>query len=188
MIGYLNGTIILKDDTSIILLVGGVGYRVFLLERKINTHAVHSECGLFIFSYTRESGVELYGFDHHDDLQVFERLISVSGVGPKSAFAILRLAPSDDICAAIQRGDADLLKKISGVGGKIAQRIIVELKNAFHSTREIGEGKVSEEEDIIHALVRLGYSRAAAQEALSHVPSSVEALSERIRCALKYIH
>lgn len=187
MIGYLQGTIILKEDPTIILLVGGVGYRVFLLERTIHTHAVQSECALFIFSYTRESGVELYGFDHHDDLRVFERLISVSGVGPKSALAILRLAPSDDICAAIQRGDADLLKRVSGVGGKTAERIIVELKNAFRRTFETEAGYGGEGEDIIDALVRLGYSRAAAREALSRVPPTIETLSERIRCALKYI-
>lgn len=187
MIGYLQGTIILKEDSSIILLVGGVGYRVFLLERTIHTHTVQSECALFIFSYTRESGGELYGFDRHEDLRVFERLISVSGVGPKSALAILRLAPSDDICAAIQRGDADLLKKVSGVGGKTAERIIVELKNVFRGAREAGGENGSEEEDLTDALVRLGYSRVAAREALSRVPPSVETLSERIRCALKYI-
>lgn len=187
MIGYLQGTIILKDDPSIILLVGGVGYRVFLLERTLHTHTIQSECSLFISSYVRDGDVELYGFDHHEDLRVFERLISVSGVGPKSALAILRLAPSDDICAAIQRGDADLLKKVSGVGGKTAERIIVELKNVFRSAHEAGGGIGSEEEDLIDALVRLGYSRAAAREALSHVSPSVETLSERIRCALKYI-
>lgn len=188
MIGYLQGTIILKDDSSIILLVGGVGYRVFLLERTIHTHAVQSECALFIFSYTRESGVELYGFDRHEDLQVFERLISVSGVGPKSALAILRLASSDDICAAIQRGDANLLKKVSGVGNKTAERIIVELKNAFRRTRAAEGGYGGESEDLVDALVRLGYSRAAAREALSHVPPSVETLSERMRHALRYIN
>ncbi|MBI4253178.1 Holliday junction branch migration protein RuvA [Candidatus Uhrbacteria bacterium] len=187
MIGYLQGTIIFKEDSLIILLVGGVGYRVFLLERKINAHAVHSECSLFIFPYVREGNVELYGFDHHDDLHVFERLISVSGVGPKSAFAILRLASSDDICIAIQRGDADLLKKVSGVGNKTAQRIIIELKNVFDRTREEVGSVGMDSQDLVDALVRLGYSRVAAREALSHVPATVETPSERIRHALKYI-
>lgn len=187
MIGYLQGKLIHKEHDAYILLVGGVGYRVCVLERELC--ALDEECALFIAPYYRDGALELYGFSNSDDRVLFEHLISVSGVGPKSALAVLRLASADDIQTAIARGDADLLKKVSGIGTKTAERIVIELKTIVREglgeVQEIRGGQ--ESEDLVDALIRLGYSRNAARDALSRIPQSAQTSAEKIREALKQI-
>lgn len=189
MIGYLQGIIIQKEHDWCILLIGGIGYRVCVLERVFQSLALNAECALFISSYYREGAPELYGFFENDDRLLFEHLITVSGVGPKSALAVLRLASAADIRVAIARGDADLLKKVSGIGSKTAERIVVELKGIL---REWSGGDVvgapgQQGNDLIDALMRLGYTRAASRDALSRIPESAQTPEEKIREALKHI-
>lgn len=185
MIGYLHGTVFTNTNANALILVGGVGYRVTLLERVGSVHVSGCDASFFISPYVRDGALELYGFDCQDDMKLFERLISVSGVGPKSALAVLRLAPGADIRRAIVRGDADMLKKVSGIGGKTAQRIVIELKHEFQES-PLGGG-ADNRDDIVDALVHLGYTRAAAREAAAHIPETVATPEDMIKVALKNI-
>lgn len=185
MIGYLQGTVLANTNANALILVGGVGYRVTLLERVGSVHAVGCDASFFIAPYVRDGALELYGFDCEDDMKLFERLISVSGVGPKSALAVLRLAPGTDIRRAIVSGDADMLKKVSGIGGKTAQRIVIELRHEFQESPL--EGGANNRDEIVDALVHLGYTRVAAREAAVHIPETAHTPEEMIRAALKNI-
>lgn len=186
MIGYLEGTILFCDGDTAIILVGGVGYRVGILKRD-GALQEGERCAFHIASYYRDGALELYGFRDREDLIMFERLISVSGVGPKSAIAVLHMADAGEIRNAIRNGDPDLLKKVSGIGTKTAERIVVELKNAFRGSDEPGNIRNGEQDDLAEALVRLGYSRQAARDALISVPDTALTPEEKIRMALKYL-
>lgn len=184
MIRYLSGILFFREEQSAIVLVSGVGYHVRILERVLGQYAVGDSVSLYVSSYSRDGMPELYGFNEHDALILFERLISVSGVGPKSAIAILRLAPASDIRDAICQGNGEMLKKISGIGRKTAERIIVELKNEFSlgtDSRTVPDGI----DDIIHALERLGYSRHVAQNAARDIPSSAATPEDKLKHCLK---
>ena len=186
MIGYLEGTVLFSDGDATIILVGGVGYRVSVLGRGI-TLQEGEKCAFHIASYYRDGALELYGFRDREDLTLFERLISVSGVGPKSAIVVLHMASAGDIRSAIKNGDPDVLKKVSGIGSKTAERIVVELKNEFRGSDEQGGVRPGEHDDLIEALVRLGYSRQVARDALTSVPDTARSPEEKIREALKYL-
>lgn len=184
MIGYLEGTLLRLDNDNALILVAGVGYRVCLLEsaRAIEKGSV---CALYISSYNRDGATELYGFLDHDDVEIFEQLLSVSGVGPKSALAVLRIAAAAAIRSAIATGNVDLLKKVSGIGSKTAERIVVELRGTLRARA----GEVSPfpqaDEEIVDALVRLGYSLAMARDAVSRIPQTAQTAEEKIKEALK---
>lgn len=186
MIGYLEGTLLRRDHENAIVLVAGVGYRVCVLER-MSTIKEGSACALYIFSYNRDGATELYGFSNHDDGELFEQLLSVSGVGPKSALAVLRLADAEDIRSAIVQGNADLLKKVSGIGSKTAERIVVELRGTLHVHTNGDSHLLQGDEEIADALVRLGYSRAIARDAVSRIPQTAQTPEEKIKEALKRI-
>lgn len=184
MIGYLEGTILRRDHENTIVLVAGVGYRVCVLER-MSIIKEGGACALYIFSYNRDGATELYGFFDYGDLEIFEQLLSVSGVGPKSALAVLRLADAEDIRSAIIQGNADLLKKVSGIGSKTAERIVVELRGTLRARADGDFHLVQGDEEIVDALVRLGYSRAMARDAVSRIPQTAQTPEEKIKEALK---
>lgn len=187
MIRYLSGILFFREEQSVIVLVSGVGYHVRILERAPGQYAIGDSVSLYVSSYSRDGMPELYGFNEHDDIILFERLISVSGVGPKSAIAILRLAPASDIRDAICQGNGEMLKKISGIGRKTAERIIVELKNEFSMSPYGEKRKTDGIDDIVFALVRLGYSRQDAQSAAREIPSSADTPEEKLKYCLKML-
>jgi holliday junction DNA helicase RuvA len=190
MIAYLKGHIVAKTNNYIILETGGVGYQVFAGENFLAELKTGDAKELYIHHRVREDASDLYGFKDLEDLNLFELLLSVSGVGPKSALAVLSLANSDDIKEAIIRGDASLLTKVSGIGKKTAERLVLELKTKVMrvstGTSLVGGGSNSLGDEL-DALMSLGYAMNEAREALNMVEASITSTSGRVKAALKYL-
>jgi Holliday junction DNA helicase RuvA len=190
MIAYLKGKIIAKPNNYLILETGGVGYQIFVGENLFSEIKLGEEKALYLHHRIREDASDLYGFLDLEDLNLFELLLSVSGVGPKSALAVLSLANSDDIKEAIIRGDASLLTKVSGIGKKTAERLVLELKNKVMRVSSgstlVGSssGSLGDELD---ALMSLGYAVNDAREALNKVEASITSTSGRVKAALKFL-
>ncbi len=186
MISYLKGKIIFKLKDRIIIEVNDVGYAVFLSDNFLRTIKVGHIQEIFTYQHVKEDILALYGFKTLDELEFFNLLLTVSGIGPKSAIAILAIASLDDIKESIVRGDSHLLVQVSGVGKKTAERLILELKDKVYKMG--GDYDLSGPAvllDEIEALVALGYSNLEAREALKQVDNSVVDSSDRIRQALK---
>lgn len=187
MIAYLRGQIINKASGYVIVEVNGLGYQVFIGENLGNELKANTEVELYTHHQVREEANDLYGFKTIDDLSLFELLLSVSGVGPKSALGVLSLASADDIKEAIVRGDADLLTKVAGIGKKTAERLVLELKNKVMrvSSGTSLEPAILGSSDELDALMSLGYSLSEARTALNAVSSEVIDSGERVKAALK---
>lgn len=190
MIAYLKGKIIAKTNNYIILEAGSVGYQVFAGENFLATLTKGHETEIYIHHRVREEASDLYGFADLEELELFELLLSVSGVGPKSALAVISLASSHDIKEAIIRGDANLLTKVSGIGKKTAERLVLELKNKVAKISggiSLTGGGMSGSGDELDALMSLGYSINEAREALNAVEPAITSSSGRVKAALKYL-
>lgn len=182
MVAFLRGTALLKTEDYLILDVHDVGYRIAVTKNYLAEVKIGDELELFLYHYIREDMNDLYGFKEAVELSLFEKLISVSGVGPKSALAILNLAPATALQQAILQGDDMMLTKVSGIGGKTAQRIILELRGKLAS---LADASTYGEE--VEALVSLGYSSSQARTALQKVSTDITDSSERIKQALHHI-
>jgi holliday junction DNA helicase RuvA len=181
MIGYLRGQLLLKKPNQVLIDVNGVGYDVQIpLTTFYELPAEGGDINLKIHTHVREDALLLFGFQTQKEKNFFLKLISISGIGPKLAIAILSGARVEELARAISDGNLARLTTIPGVGRKTAERVVLELKS--HITPfllpEEGqaaqlEGKVDAlQEDIISALVNLGYPRSAAEKALSKVLNS----------------
>ena len=136
--------------------------------------------------YQREDALELYGFLFQPELELFETLIGVSGVGPRTALGILNVAPIDTLKRAIASGELSYLTKVSGIGRKTAEKIMVELREKFGKAMAAGP-ELKEEQDALEALESLGYSIREAREALHQVPETIQGTSQRVKEALKLL-
>lgn len=152
-----------QGKNFVVLDVHGVGYRVFVAPMVLAHMKDGSETHFFIHTHIREDAFDLYGFLEHDALELFEQLLGVSGVGPKTALGVLSIAAPKEIRQAIASGDPTLLTKVSGIGKKTAERIVVELKEKTGVTNAGSSGMTAE---AIDALVHLGYSEHQAREAV----------------------
>jgi Holliday junction DNA helicase RuvA len=189
MIASLHGKIQARADDSLVVNVGGVGFRVRVPTGTLaNLGVVGSEVQLFTHLHVREDELSLYGFATEDELRLFETLLTVSGIGPKVALGILSAASADTLRVAIAQGNLDVLTALPGIGKKTAQRLVLELKGKVDVS---GLGDVGEltpmDKDVMDALINLGYSAAEATRAARAVPSTVHTLEERIRVALQYL-
>lgn len=181
MIGSLRGTIVNLRAASVLLEAGGVGYVVHAAPGTVSGLRTGEEVFLYIHDHIREDSHDLYGFAAEDDLELFENLISVSGVGPKVGLAMLSIGRADTVRKAIMNGDLSLLTSVPGVGKKIAQKIILELKGQL-----VDEDTVhGSDKEVVEALVSLGYSASQAREGLKAVPADLTDVSERVREALR---
>lgn len=177
MIAYLKGKIIAKLDVAAIVDVQDLGFEVFLPKPLLDRLREGDTVMLWTHEYLREDARELYGFGGAEELRFFRRLIGISGVGPRTALHILGTGPLPRVRKAISDGDVGFLTSVSGVGKKTAQKVILEMRGALG---EEGGG-----EDVIDALVSLGYSRSEAREAVQRVPGGDA--EEQIRAALKIL-
>lgn len=190
MIAHLSGTLLFASDRFIVIDVSGVGYkvRVTLDTLRMLRGKTEKEVSLWIHTIVREDVLDLYGFEHQAELDFFEMLISVSGIGPKSALGILNVAPVDHLKEAITAGDASALTKVSGIGSKSAQKIILELRDKLGGDiNETGGTVLGDERDAIEGLVALGYAERHAREALKNVLAETKGTSARIKEALKQL-
>ena len=180
MISYLQGKIILKKDKFIILEVTGVGYKVFLNRQNLSRLAeIGENLKLFTFQNVKEEALDLYGFFTYDELEFFETLMDIRGVGPKSALDISALGSLDKIKDRIVKQDEKIFEGIPGIGSKKAMTIILELTGKI---KMLGQKKGSSDE-AEGALMQLGFSKQQAKDALSRVSSKDP--EERIKLALK---
>ena len=178
MIGHLRGTVFEKNPNEVIVEAAGVGYEIVI---PISTYTVLPDTGasvsLRIYTHVREDALTLFGFATAEEKAVFERLISVSGIGPKLAVTVLSGLATADLITAIRTGDVPKLVRIPGVGKKTAERMVLELKDklAGVETTAAGSGAIAApalsalEQDVLSALQNLGCSRPAAEEAIRKV-------------------
>ena len=193
MFYYVKGELVMTDPQSAVVDCGGVGYKLTV---SMNTLSRLTELGKKVCLYThfsvREDAVELFGFYDTEELYAFRLLISVSGVGPKAAIAILSLLSPAKFAVAVSTGDTKTLSKASGVGAKTAARIVLELKDKVSATAVADDGEAVVEtarggiiDDAIEALMVLGYQRQTAQKALAGCKG--QTLEELMRAALNKI-
>lgn len=185
MIGYLKGIIIHSDLKSIILDVKGVGYKIYtnasILESGKN-RKTEKEIGLWTHLAVRENALDLYGFVTKAEWDFFELLLTISGIGPKSAMTILSVASVETLKKAISTEDSLYLTKVSGIGRKNAEKIVLELKDKIGEYIFDGKNE-SNDTDAIEALKALGYSEKESREALKKALG--ENTQDKIRSALK---
>lgn len=189
MIAYLEGKIIHSTDKFIIINTGSVGYRVSITPEALLDCKSGMEISLFIYTAVRENSIDLFGFQTVEELSFFELLLAVSGIGPRSALGIIALAPIDTIKRAIATGDVSYLNKVSGIGRKTAEKIIIELRDKLqdYKSDDNTPGLLRDESDIVEALKSLGYSQNEARDALKKVPTTVIGTNARIKEALKIL-
>lgn len=187
MIGSLKGKITLRDGNYILVEVEGVGYRV-LVPTKIATSSEDSVY-LYIHTHIKEDAFDLFGFSETTDLKLFENLISVSGVGPKTAMATFSFSDRESIVKAALEGDVDFFTKIPRLGKKNAQKIIIELRNKLgdDSTLDLNEPESAENNEIIQVLETFGFSPKESRNALKKIDKNVKTTEEKIKMALKYL-
>ena len=191
MIASLNGTVSAIFADSLILEVGGVGYRVFAAPSVLASAPVGGQLKLFTHHVIREDLQALYGFRNPEELGFFGLLLTVTGVGPKVALGIVGSRPVGDLQLAILSDDLALLTAVPGVGKKLAARVVLELKEkvaAAGVSAGSASGGVAGESDVVAALLALGYSageaRQASREALSDATVGMD-LEDRVKAALR---
>jgi holliday junction DNA helicase RuvA len=189
MISYIKGKIIYKNDKFVILENNDIGYQITPTELTLNSIKEHKIFEFFIHQHVKEDMLDLYGFVSMDELEFFKHLISISGVGPRSALAVLSIAKIDDIKQAIFKGDPTLLKKVSGIGQKTAERIVVELKNKIKAlTSATGDFAEGVGDEVIDALEALGYKAHDIRHAISQLPDNIKDIQEKVKATLKIIN
>jgi Holliday junction DNA helicase RuvA len=183
MIGSISGKIQHKGTGFLIVETNGVGYKVFVTPPQHFESKVGDAASFVVLTYVREDQISLYGFSSLSELEFFEQLLTVSGVGPKSALGIMSISSLDMIKSAIASGDVAVFTKVSGIGKKTAERVIVELREKLKS-QGAGTPMASEHSDALEALMALGYKEQQAREALKDVPES-KTIQDKIKLALK---
>jgi len=185
MIAYLRGTVINKFNNSFILELNNIGYSIYASENFLNNLKLASEIEVYTHHHIREETNDLYGFPSLEEFELFELLLGVSGVGPKSALGVLAMATAGDIKEAIIRGDANLLTKVAGIGQKTAERVVLELKTkvlrisgGVAALNNLSSGTGSDE---IDALMSLGYSLSEARSALNMVEGTITDSGLRVK-------
>lgn len=180
MIGFLKGEIKYTSTDSIIILVNNVGYKVYVPK----LFAVGSQIELFIHTHVREDALNLYGFNTPADLQMFEWLLDVSGIGPKTALLCLSQG-STQIAKAIATADVSFFTQIPRLGKKNAQKIIIELKNRMGGIADLNLSEDESTTEVILALQSMGYTQGEAIKAIGIVGRE-DSVEETIRKVLKY--
>lgn len=185
MIGYLQGTIKgLVRDTVVVMAPNGVGYGAYVPAATLARVSEGDTLALWTHLAVRENAHDLYGFETKEELQWFELLLTVSGVGPRSALSILNAADIATLQRAIGQEDASVLTSAYGIGKKTAEKVVLELKDKVGV--EKGGPAAGPQGDVIEALMALGYSAKEARDAAHAVPKDLETTEEKVREALRY--
>jgi Holliday junction DNA helicase RuvA len=190
MIASLSGTILKIESGSLVLAVGGVGLRVFVPRNVLeNVGGIGRSLRLHTHLMVRETELALYGFESEDDLQLFEILLSVNGVGPKVALAILGTLSPELLKSAVLREETAVLQRVPGIGKKTAERMMFQLRDKLDLTASTTAISLVNDvdADVIDLLTGLGYSIVEAQSALQKLPRDVGEIDERLRLALQYL-
>ena len=189
MISSLKGKLIAAKDGALMVEVGGIGFKVFVSS---STFAQAPKIGepmslLTELRFKDREGFELYGFIEARERRMFMCLIEVPGVGPRGALGILSAANIDELEQAIAAGDDKLLTRVSGIGRKKAQKILIELKEKYADIELALGGAAGETTDLLDALVSMGYPEAEARTAVRDVPNDISGMENRLREALRIL-
>lgn len=184
MFGHITGKIFDLKGTKVIVKVGGIGFVIHSTPSYLTKLRIGQESNFWTHTAVKENDISLYGFETEEELRVFELLITVSGVGPKSGLAILSVAGVKSIEEAVATGDTSSLTKISGIGRKTAEKIVLELNGKLITTRK-GENRTNEDVDVFEALKSLGYKERDIQETIKKLPEDLVGTNEKIKYILK---
>lgn len=184
MIGLLKGKVIRKETGKIIVEVNGVGYEVNVNARLNNKLVLDEQVVLDIYTHVREEVLALYGFADQEEKQLFEKLISVSGIGPKMAMTVMESGSKSEIVEAIRNGNVSFFTAVPGIGTKGAQRLIVDLKSKLGGDEKLDLADYPNQADALKGLVALGLTKAEAFESLKKIDGRLSA-EEQIRLALR---
>ncbi len=193
MIGYIKGNLLRTSPSQLLVDVQGVGYEVRIplsTYYEVQKLAPDAAVALFVHTHVREDALALFGFWTERERQIFEKLIAVSGIGPKLAQTVLSGMPPADFLAALAAGDVRRLNSIPGVGKKTAERMVVELKDKVQQlAAELPERPTAAVGDLVEALVNLGYRRAAAERAVAQVDERSPDLefADHLKASLKLL-
>ena len=196
MFAYIQGNLDTKTNTFVIIDVQGIGYRIFMSSRAIESLGeIGDTVKVYTHYYVREDNISLYGFNSQEELRMFELLISVSGIGAKSAIAMLSQISSYDFALAVISNDVSKLVKVPGIGKKTAARIILELKDKLKTEETIEKDEqlnvVIEDDnknsEAVAALQVLGYSKKEIEKVFEKIDKKDLAIEEIIKQALKYL-
>lgn len=205
MIAHLSGTVLHKDIKYVILQAGGVGYKVFATERDLEMLRLGEHAGMWIHTAVREDAIDLFGFLLRDSKEMFDFLLTVSGIGPKTALGVLNAAGHDKIRDAVVMEEISYLTSISGIGKKMAEKIVIELKGKLGAIILINQidpttgkpmttsggafGSSQSDIDTIEALKSLGYTHREAKDALERLDAEVrkQDTGEKIKALLKVL-
>jgi holliday junction DNA helicase RuvA len=189
MIGFLSGIIEFLNIPQVIINVNGVGYRVIVPNTVLSKLAVGQKLKLYTYTYVREDELSLFGFLEPEDLGLFESLITVSGIGPKTALNIFSFGKREEIVSAIIRGDVLFFSSVPRLGQKNAQKIIIELKGKLGSSSEMDlSGKdLIENTEVVAALKTFGFTSMEATKALREINAAGKTTEEKIRLTLRHL-
>ena len=186
MLYGISGKLEQKAEHFAVVAAGGFSIKLFASRNTLKPlPPAGADVRFFTHLYVREDAMDLYGFSSAEELEFFEMLIAVSGIGPKSALSILDIAPLNELSAAIKAGRPDLLTRASGIGRKTAERVIVELKGKVESARAgLVVEKMETDADLVEALANLGYRREEARAALGKIDPKTNGVEARLKAAL----
>lgn len=190
MIASLSGVLKQKTDRSCIVDVGGVGFKVFVSSATVAQLPAAGErvsLATSLHVRERESAIELYGFAQPSERALFDLLLEVQGVGPKGALAILSQASVDELERAIAAGDERLLMRVSGIGRKKAQKILLELKERYEGLALVSGSEAHDTVEVLDALRGFGYGEREIREALRQLPQGLTTTEEKIRATLRLL-
>lgn len=190
MIAYLSGTVKTAHKNYLILVVQDIGYKVFVSPQILLSISPGQKLSLYIHTYVREDQLSLYGFTSLAELDFFELLLGVSGIGAKLALSVMSAADLEIIKSGIVNEDPSVFTKISGIGRKTAERLIVELKEKVSEEAEEKESlkTISQASaEVIDVLLALGYSRSEARKAVISLPKDLSRSEDKIREALRFL-
>lgn len=192
MIATLTGNIAEKIADTVVIDVRGVGYGALVTAEDFGTLTTGASAKLYIYEHIRENSHDLFGFTKLDTKQLFEQLLDVNGVGPKMALSVLSIGSANEVRQAIAAGDTKSIQRANGVGKRVAERIVVDLKDKvglegvdLATTGMLQSDTAIRRDEAAEALIALGYSPQDAAQALTSVPTDLP-LEERIKLALKH--
>lgn len=187
MIAKIEGIVWDTNEKFITVGVGGVGFKIFSTAETKEVAQKGSKISLFTHLVVREDALDLYGFFTEEELQFFEMLISISGIGPKTALNVLNISSVTALKRAISTGDTSHLTKVSGIGKKIAEKMVLELKDKINITSDENDITFRDEIDAVEGLKALGYTQKDARDALANIDKKITKTGDRIKQALKIL-
>ena len=195
MFAYIKGSLEIKTNNYVVIDVNGVGYKIFMSQKGIETlDEIGNIVKVYTYYYVREDNISLYGFTTNEELRMFELLLSVSGIGAKSAITMLSAISPSEFAISVISNDTSKLTKVPGIGNKTAARIILELKDKLKTDQAIEKDEKTEEvvskqeinEEALAALQVLGYNKKEVEKILEKFDSSKMTVEEIIKAALSY--